>query len=148
MKTKIKQISLITFMFAACFALNLATASSIKAQTKADQKAAKKQAEADRRAAAAKSKADAKIVKETEIARDAVSTNGVGQKAKIELQLRDNTKVQGWVSQLSMDDFVLNDAGGQPRTIAYREVSKAKGKNPAAGKKKKFGVMDALAFIP
>lgn len=148
MKTKISKISLAIFMLVGFAGLNLAAAQTVAAQTKVDGKAAKKQAEADRKAALVKSKADAKIVKETEAARDAVSTNGVGQKAKIELQLRDNTKLQGWVSLLTMDDFVLNVASGQPRTVAYREVIKAKGKNPAAGKKKKFGVMDALALLP
>lgn len=141
------------FMLVGGFAFNLVTAQTIKAQTtktqtKAEQKAAKKQAEADRKTAEAQRKAEAKIAKETELARDAVSTNGVGQKAKIDLQLRDNTKLSGWVSQLAMNDFTLNDAAGQQRTIAYREIAKAKGKNPAAGKKKKFGVLDAISLLP
>ena len=76
--------------------------------------------------------------------------SGVSEQAKIELQLRDNTQISGWVSQLSMNDFVINDSStGAARTISYKEVAKAKGKNPAAkGKKKGFGWMDALALIP
>ena len=65
-----------------------------------------------------------------------VAKRGVGEKARIKLELRDKKEVKGYVSQAGEDDFVVADAKtGAKSTIAYRDVAQIKGKGlPLAAK--------------
>jgi hypothetical protein len=62
-----------------------------------------------------------------EQARAGVAKAGVGQKARVEVRLRDNTKLKGYVSEAGADSFTLNDAKtGAARSIAYADVAQVR----------------------
>src|SRR5881394_3242009 len=61
-----------------------------------------------------------------------VARIGVGEKARVEVKLRDNTKVKGYVSALGADSFTIADVKtGTQQTVAYRDVAQVK--KPASG---------------
>jgi preprotein translocase subunit SecF len=68
----------------------------------------------------------AKEAQTPEQARAKVRQIGVGSKARVEVRLRDKTKVKGYVSAAdSEDSFTVTDAKtGASRTIAYGDVDK------------------------
>lgn len=52
---------------------------------------------------------------------------GEGPKAKVEVKLRDNTKLKGYVSKTEQDGFTITDSKtGASRTLAYAEVQDVK----------------------
>jgi hypothetical protein len=72
--------------------------------------------------------ADAQTVNAAaERARAVVTRVGVGEKARVEVKLPDNTKVKGYVSEASADSFTLMDSKtGAMRTFSYADVSQVK----------------------
>jgi hypothetical protein len=57
---------------------------------------------------------------------------GVGEKARVEVKLRDNTKLKGYVSAAGADSFTIADAKtGTQQTVAYADVAQMK--KPAGG---------------
>lgn len=59
---------------------------------------------------------------------------GTGPDARIKLKLRDNTKVEGYVSETNADTFtVVNLKSGMPTVVAYPQVGTAKGNNLSDG---------------
>ena len=67
---------------------------------------------------------DAQIV---ERARAGVKKVGVGRDARVEVKLRDNTKVKGYVSAAGEDSFtVIDQKTGATRTVAYADVTHVK----------------------
>ena len=70
---------------------------------------------------------------------------GTGENALIKLQLRDNTKLEGYVSQAGDESFVVTNARtGVATTVAYPQVVKAKGHNLSTGAKIAIGVSIAV----
>lgn len=62
-----------------------------------------------------------------EQARATVRQVGVGREARIEIKLRDNTKLKGYVSAGGEDSFTVVDSKtGTPRTILYTDVAQLK----------------------
>ncbi len=62
-----------------------------------------------------------------EQARVKVQQIGVGSKARVEVKLRDKTKVKGYVSATGEDSFTVTDAKtGASQTVAYTEVAQVK----------------------
>ncbi|MBA3240826.1 MAG: hypothetical protein H0T60_06325 [Acidobacteria bacterium] len=60
-------------------------------------------------------------------ARAKVLRMGVGSKSRVEVKLRDDSQVKGYVSASSDDSFTVMDSKtGAPRTIAYADVAKVK----------------------
>ncbi len=51
-----------------------------------------------------------------------VAKFGTGQKAKVHVKLRDNTKLKGYVADAGQDSFTVVDSKG-PRTVAYADVA-------------------------
>ncbi len=52
---------------------------------------------------------------------------GMGRAARVEVKLRDNTKVKGYVSATSADSFTVTDAKtGATQTLAYADVMQVK----------------------
>ena len=47
---------------------------------------------------------------------------GTGLGARVEITLRDDTRVNGYISQATKDSFVVIDGTGTPHTTAYSEV--------------------------
>jgi hypothetical protein len=57
---------------------------------------------------------------------------GVGRDARVEIKLRDHTKLKGYVGEAAEDSFTLIDAKtSAPRTIPYADVEQLK--KPGSG---------------
>lgn len=63
----------------------------------------------------------------SEKAKADVAKRGTGPKAKVNVKLKDKTKLKGYINQTGSDSFTLADSEtGQMRTLAYAEVSEVK----------------------
>lgn len=59
--------------------------------------------------------------------RSEVMRLGVGQKARVEVQLRDTTKVKGYIEDTREDSFTVVDSkNGSQQNLAYADVVKVK----------------------
>lgn len=60
-------------------------------------------------------------------ARASILKVGTGEKARVEVKLRDNTKVKGYVSEVGADTFIITDLKtGASSTVAYNHVAQVK----------------------
>ncbi|MBL8203267.1 MAG: hypothetical protein JNM09_03495 [Blastocatellia bacterium] len=96
---------------------------------------------------AAKSKAE----KAAEFAAK-VKTNiaklGTGPDARIEVKLRDKTKLKGYISQVGTDSFVITDPETKAETnVPYPNVAKATGQNMSTGAKIAIGVLAGIGAV-
>jgi hypothetical protein len=67
---------------------------------------------------------DAQLVVKT---RASILRMGTGEKARVEIKLRDETKLKGYISQAGADSFTLTDARtGASSTVAYSDVAQVK----------------------
>jgi len=74
----------------------------------------------------------ARELQATEKARASVLKLGVGRTSRVEVKLRDQSKVKGYVSEAGQDRFTVTDLNsGASQTIAYSEVSDVK--KPGSG---------------
>ena len=56
-----------------------------------------------------------------------VAKLGVGRAARVEVKLRDNTKVKGYISAANADSFTVTDSQtAAPRTLAFTDVMQVK----------------------
>ncbi|HEX8851853.1 MAG TPA: hypothetical protein VF754_00120 [Pyrinomonadaceae bacterium] len=73
------------------------------------------------------SSAAAKDIEEAQMAEKArarVARIGVGRDARVEVKLRDKTKLKGYVSDAGADSFTVMDSKtGASRTLAYADVA-------------------------
>ncbi|MCU1267114.1 MAG: hypothetical protein JWM21_3432 [Acidobacteria bacterium] len=66
---------------------------------------------------------------------------GVGEAARVEVTLRDKTKLKGYISEVGADNFVVVDAKrGEAATVAYPQVKQIKGNNLSTGAKIAIGI--------
>jgi hypothetical protein len=66
---------------------------------------------------------------------------GTGPNARVELKLRDKTKLKGYISEVSDGSFVVvDDKTGSAETVTYPQVKQVKGNNLATGWKICIGV--------
>jgi PhoPQ-activated pathogenicity-related protein len=65
---------------------------------------------------------------------------GAGPDARIRVELRDKTKLEGYVSRAGADGFVVTDKAGNATPVAYPQVRKAQGNNLSTGAKIAIGV--------
>ena len=82
---------------------------------------------------AAAAPASAKGVQTTEQARAKVREIGTGRKARVEVRLRDRTKVKGYVTAADGEDsFTVTDSKtGAERTLSYADVERVQ--KPSGG---------------
>jgi low affinity Fe/Cu permease len=71
---------------------------------------------------------------------------GTGPNAKIKLKLRDKTKIEGYISNVSENDFVVNQHNGSSTTVAYPQIGTARGNNLSGGVKIAIGIGAIVAF--
>ncbi|HEX8560156.1 MAG TPA: hypothetical protein VF668_18815 [Pyrinomonadaceae bacterium] len=64
---------------------------------------------------------------------------GTGPAARVRLELRDKTRLEGFVSEAGAESFVVTDKAGAARTIAYPQVAGVKGNNLSTGAKIAIG---------
>ena len=75
-------------------------------------------------AVSARGAGDAQTVEQV---RAQVARIGVGEKARVEVKLRDNTKLKGYVSAAGTDSFTVTEAKtGATKTISYVDVAQVK----------------------
>ena len=66
---------------------------------------------------------------------------GSGPDTRVEVKLRDKTRVKGFVSEIGESDFVVTDAKtGASNKIAYANVAQVKGNNLSTGAKIGIGI--------
>ena len=66
---------------------------------------------------------------------------GTGRDARVEVKMRDKTKLKGHISEISYEYFVVVDAkNGSPTTVTYSQVEKVKGNNLSTGAKIAIGI--------
>ena len=82
-------------------------------------------------------KADVNLEKDAKFAEQVkanIAQLGIGKDAKIKIQLRDGTKLKGYVSEAKDNSFILvSEDNGISKEIPYPQVQKAKGKNSKTG---------------
>ena len=73
---------------------------------------------------------DAKAVGEnqaSEKARASIARLGVGKDARVEIKLRDKTRLKGYVSEAEGDSFTVTDsATGRSTTVSYADVAQVR----------------------
>ena len=80
-----------------------------------------------------------KEAKRAEKVRTQLSKLGTGKDARIKVELRDKTKLEGYVSASDADTFTVTDNAGKSTSVAYPQVSKAQGNNLSTGAKIAIG---------
>ncbi|HKC85319.1 MAG TPA: hypothetical protein VKG02_05040 [Blastocatellia bacterium] len=79
--------------------------------------------------------------------RAAIQKLGVGEKARVKLKLKDDTKLEGYVSEAGEESFaVTNPETGATTTVTYPQVGQVKGHNLSTGVKIGIGVGVAIAI--
>jgi hypothetical protein len=64
---------------------------------------------------------------------------GTGTDARVKLELRDKTKLEGYLSEAGPEDFAVTDSSGKTTRVPYPQVAKAKGNNLSTGAKIAIG---------
>jgi hypothetical protein len=73
--------------------------------------------------------------------KEGISKLGTGAEARIEVKLRDKTKLKGYVSEAGQDSFVMVDEKtGATATVTYTQVKQVKGNNLSKGAEIALGV--------
>lgn len=73
---------------------------------------------------------------------------GVGQEARVELKLRDKSKLRGYIQEAGNDSFVVADSKTNTTTrVAYAEVQTVKGNNLSTGAKIAIGLGILAAIL-
>ncbi len=111
MLRKISVLVLVTLLF------NTVLVGSVSAETKAGKEARKIQ----------------KI-------KNGVVSLGTGKDARIEVKLKDKTKVRGYVSEANDENFVVMTSNKTSTTIAYSQVKQVQGNNLSTGAKIAIGL--------
>jgi hypothetical protein len=80
----------------------------------------------------------------------AIAKLGTGAEARMEVTLRDKTKLKGYVSEISDEHFaIVDDKTGTATQVTYPQVKKVKGNNLSTGAKIAIaiGVIIAISVL-
>lgn len=73
---------------------------------------------------------------------------GTGTDARVEVKLRDKTKLKGYVSQINEDSFVVvKDNTNTPVEVSYSQTKQIKGNNLSTGAKIAIGIGIGVAIL-
>jgi hypothetical protein len=73
---------------------------------------------------------------------------GTGPDARVDLKLRDKTKLKGYISEVSDQSFaVVDDKTGTATTVAYPQVKQVQGNNLSTGVKIAIGIAIVVAVL-
>jgi hypothetical protein len=78
--------------------------------------------------------------KRAETVRAKLAKLGTGADARIRVELRDKTKLEGYVGEAGPEGFVVVDRAGAATAVAYPQVARAKGHNLSTGAKIGIGI--------
>ncbi|HKG12153.1 MAG TPA: hypothetical protein VKB12_02400 [Pyrinomonadaceae bacterium] len=81
-----------------------------------------------------------KDAQRAEKVRAQLSKLGTGREARIKVELRDKTKLQGYVSAADAETFTVTDNAGKSTAVPYPQVKKAQGNNLSTGAKIAIGI--------
>jgi hypothetical protein len=79
--------------------------------------------------------------------RTQIAKLGTGKDALIRVELRDKTKLEGYVSEIGAESFIVTNKAGMATTVAYPQVGKVKGNNLSTGTKIAIGIGVAAAIV-
>ena len=88
-----------------------------------------------------------KEAKRAEKVRTQLAKLGTGKDALVRVELRDRTKLEGYISEAGAESFVVTDRAGKATTVAYPQVGKVKGNNLSTGAKVAIGIGVAAAIV-
>jgi hypothetical protein len=72
---------------------------------------------------------------------------GSGRDTRVEVKLRDKTRLKGYISEISENEFVVTDLKtGASNKVAYTEVKQIKGNNLSTGAKIAIAVSIAVGL--
>jgi len=94
--------------------------------------------------------ADSKAEKEArfgEKVKESVRSLGTGETTRVEVRLRDKTKLKGYISEAGENNFVVVDASGASHTVLYPQVKRVKGNNLSTGARIAIGVAIVAAIL-
>ena len=94
----------------------------------------------------AASKAE-KEAKRAEKVRVELAKLGTGKDARVKLELRDKTKVEGYLSEATEDHVAVTDDKGNATVVTYPQVKKAQGNNLSTGAKIGIGIGIGVAIV-
>ena len=89
--------------------------------------------------ALAKSAAE-KESQRVETVRAKLSRLGTGEDARVRVELRDKTRLEGYIGEAGPESFVVVNKAGVATTVSYPQVVKAKGNNLSTGAKIAIGI--------
>lgn len=73
---------------------------------------------------------------------------GTGPEARVKLKLRDGRRLEGYVSQINEDSFVVMDSRtNTATTVLYPQVKQVKGNNLSSGVKFAIGVAVVVVLL-
>lgn len=99
------------------------------------------------RAAVPKSKAEKEAVFVAKL-KEGIARLGTGTEARVEVKLKDKTKLKGYVSAVGDEGFSVVDAKtGVATHVAYPQVQKVKGHNLSTGAKVAIGLGALVAVL-
>jgi nitrogen fixation/metabolism regulation signal transduction histidine kinase len=91
-----------------------------------------------------------KEAKQIEKIKQKIAKRGTGENARIKVELKNNTKLNGYVSEIGDDTFVITTFKTKAATkVAYRDVAHLSGKGLPTGTKVAIiaGVVIALVLV-
>lgn len=89
-----------------------------------------------------------KSAKKIEQLKEKLAKLGTGEKAKVAVELKNGSKVKGYISQVNPNSFVVTDEKSTATTeIQFSEVNKLAGRNMSTGTKIALGVGIAAAAL-
>jgi NMD protein affecting ribosome stability and mRNA decay len=84
----------------------------------------------------------------TEKVRAGIAKLGTGEQARIQVKLIDKTRLDGYVSEATQDDFVVvNRSTGAATRVTYAQVKQVKGNNLSTGAKVAIGLAVLAAIL-
>ncbi|HVF66807.1 MAG TPA: hypothetical protein VM914_04040 [Pyrinomonadaceae bacterium] len=79
--------------------------------------------------------------------RTQLSKLGTGADARVRLELRDKTRLEGYLSDAGSDTFTVTDKEGKSTTVPYQDVKRAQGNNLSTGAEIAIGAGVAAAVV-
>ena len=91
---------------------------------------------------------EAKQARFAEQVKKGVLKLGTGTDARVEVKLRDKTKLKGYIGEAGEDGFIVVDAKmGVATTVAYQQVKQVKGHNLSSGQRVALAVSLSIALL-
>ena len=88
-----------------------------------------------------------KEARRAEKVRTQLAKLGTGKDALVSLELRDKTKLKGYISEAGAGSFVVTDSAGKTTAVAYPQVKKVQGNNLSTGAKIAIGIGIGAAIV-